>query len=230
MAIYSRNKHESLESAMKKMLYDIKKNGHKTSPRGRSSYELIGYEYTLTNPLKRLVAFPIRKLNLYFAIGNFLWVTQQSNKLEIIKYYNPKGINFSDDGEILRGAYGKRIFDFDGVNQFHQCVKELKLDPNSRRAVITFHLPQHDWAGSLDTPCTCSIQFFIRDNKLHMVNHMRSQSSAFVMPYDVFLMTMLQELMANELEVELGSYQHFCGSAHYFENEKEFVNDLLNED
>jgi hypothetical protein len=57
---------------------------------------------------------------------------------------------------------------------------------------------------------------------------MRSQSAAFVQPYDVFLMTMLQELMANELGVELGTYQHICNSYHYFTNEEEMVDNIIN--
>jgi hypothetical protein len=55
---------------------------------------------------------------------------------------------------------------------------------------------------------------------------MRSQSAAFVQPYDVFLMTMLQELLANELNVGLGYYKHFCGSYHYFVDEEKMVDEI----
>jgi thymidylate synthase len=211
----------------KRSLNDIKEKGFITSPRGRESKELIGHGYVLTNPRNRITGFTARDLNPFYLIGNLLWVLKQSNKLDIIRYYNPRGDMFSDDGEILRGAYGKRIFDFDGVNQWMNCLNELKLDPDSRRAIITFHLPQHDWTGSLDTCCTASVQFFIRDNKLHMFNHMRSQSAAFVQPYDVFLFTMLQELLATELGVELGIYKHVCGSYHYFTNEEGMVDKII---
>jgi thymidylate synthase len=218
---------QTLEEALQMTLEDIKEFGIAASPRGRGSKEIIGYHYNLEDPLYRIVGLKARNLNPFYLVGNLLWVLKQSNKLEMINYYNPKGSMFSDDGEILRGAYGKRIFDFDGVNQWHQVVKELKTDPDSRRAIITFHLPQHDWTGSLDTPCTASIQFFIRNGYLHMINHMRSQSAAFVQPYDVFLMTMLQEILANELGIEIGEYQHFCGSMHYFSNEEKMVDSII---
>lgn len=219
--------HLSLERALQHTLKDILTYGHNTSPRGRASKEILGYKFTITNPRNRIVGFKDRDLNPFYLVGNLLWVLRQSNKLDIIKYYNPRGSMFSDDGETLRGAYGKRIFDFDGVNQWHQCIKELKVDPDSRRAIISIHLPQHDWSGSLDTPCTSDFQFFIRENQLHMINHMRSQSAAFVMPYDVFLMTMIQELMANELGVGLGEYQHFCNSMHYFANEDDMIDAII---
>lgn len=219
--------HPNLEEAMQQTLEDIKDYGFVTCPRGKKSKEILGYGFIIEDPKERIVSFKAREMNPYYLVGNLLWVLSQSNDLDFIQYYNPRGINFSDDGKTLRGAYGKRIFDFDGVNQWNQVVRELKIDPDSRRAIITFHLPQHDWSGSLDTPCTANIQFFIRNNKLIMLNHMRSQSAAMVMPYDIFLMTMLQELIANELGVELGYYQHTCNSIHYYKNEEIVVDKII---
>jgi thymidylate synthase len=221
------NIYPAFDDAYQETLTDINMFGYESNPRNRASKELLGYSYIVEDPNARLIAFKARNINPYYLIGNLLWVLKQSNKLDIINYYNPRGSNFSDDGEILRGAYGKRIFDFDGVNQWYQVVNELKLNPESRRGMITINLPQHDWTGSLDTPCTSNIHFFIRHNQLHMINNMRSQSAAFVMPYDVFLMTMLQELMANELGIEVGFYQHNADSMHYFLDEEEKVNELI---
>lgn len=219
---------DSLEELLKIALKDIRDYGITTAPRGRESKEILGYNFVLENPLNRLVGFKARNLNPFYLVGNLLWVLGQSNKLNFINYYNPKGSMFSDDGEILPAAYGKRIFDIDGINQWQNCVNELKLDPNSRRAIINIHMAQYDWRGVLDTSCTSDFQFFIRDGYLDMINHMRSQSGAFVMPYDIFLMTMLHELMARELGVKLGAYHHFCNSLHYFSNEKVMVEDIIN--
>jgi thymidylate synthase len=220
------NIYESAEKAIQDTLIDIKAFGINSSPRNRATKEIIGHKFTITNPRHRLISFKDRQQNIFFAIGNVLWILQQSNELEHIVYYNPRGSMFSDDGKILRGGYGKRIFDIDGVNQWYQAIRELKIDPDSRRAIISIHLPQHDWHGSLDTPCTSDMQFFIRNNKLHMINHMRSQSAAMVMPYDLFLMTMLQELMACELGVELGMYFQFSNSFHYYLIEDKMI-DLI---
>lgn len=208
-------------------LQNLNDFGTVVSPRGRATKEIIGYQMIIRNIRKRIIGFKSRKLNIYYAIGNFLWVMAQSNKLDFINYYNPRGESFSDDGVILPGAYGKRIFDIDGVNQYYQAIKELKVDPDSRRATISIHMAQHDWRGVLDTPCTNGFQFFIRNNKLIMVNSMRSQSGAMVMPYDIFLMTMLQEYAANELGVEVGHYIHNCNSLHYYLEEQSIVDNIL---
>lgn len=217
----------SLETAYKFILSDIAKYGLFSSPRGRDTKEIIGGGFTLTNPTNRMIGNPARKLNIFYAIGNFLWVMAQSNDLAFIEYYNPRGRNFSDDGKILRGAYGKRIFDFDGINQYHQAVRELMVDKDSRRALINIHMGQHDWSGSLDTPCTSDFHFIIREGQLHCINHMRSQSVAMVMPYDIFLMTMIHEYTAIKLGVELGEYQHFCNSMHFYNAESYIVSEII---
>lgn len=204
-------------------LHRIKIMGSNCSPRGKKTKELLGYQFSISNPRQRLLGFKSRDVNLYYCIGNFLWVMSQSDDVDFISYYNPRGYMFSDDGKRLPGAYGKRIFDFDGGNQFWNCLQELKLDPDSRRAIISIHMPQHDWRGVLDTPCTADFQFFIRNGKLDMINHMRSQSSIMVMPYDTFLMTMIQEYTAALLNVELGTYTNFCGSIHYYLDEESLV-------
>lgn len=222
--------YSSAEEAIIGVLTDINAFGKTSSPRGRETKELIGHTFVIEDPTHRFIGLKSRDLNLYYAIGNTLWVLGQSNDLEQILYYNPRGSMFSDDGKILRGAYGKRIFDMDGVNQWHQTLRELRLDPDSRRAIINIHMPQHDWSGSLDTPCTSDFQFLIRDGQLHMLNHMRSQSAAMVMPYDLFLMTMLHEIAAKELGLELGYYQQFSNSIHYYLNEDKMVNAIMSAD
>lgn len=219
----------NLETAYINTLEDIQDMGISSSPRGMGTKELIGAGFIISEPNDRIISLKEREINPFYLVGNLLWVLSQSNDVKFINYYNPRGYNFSDDGKILRGAYGKRIFDMDGVNQLHQAIRELKLDPDSRRALVSIHMPQHDWTGSLDTPCTADFGLLIRNGYLTMINHMRSQSAAFVMPYDIFLMTMLHEIIANELETELGQYQHFCNSLHYFDREDEKVNAIIDE-
>ena len=62
--------------------------------------------------------------------------------------------------------------------------KELKNNPNSRRAVISI-LKDSDLVllgtdEKLEFPCTDSATFFIRDNKLNVHLHMRSQNMVTV--------------------------------------------------
>ena len=49
--------------------------------------------------------------------------------------------------------------------------------------------------------------------------YMRSQSLTGLLGYDLFLFTFLQQILALELSVNLGTYTHMIGSLHAYEDE-----------
>jgi thymidylate synthase len=142
-------------------------------------------------------------------------------------YYNKRMDRFSDDGITINSAYGARIFNEEYGDQFRYVVKELCSDPHSRRATLHVNRPadlRHAVSnGSKDVPCTMNLQLFIRDRKLHMSVHMRSNDVIWGMPYDVFSFTMLQEcflafLIEAKADVDgLGTYHHSAGSIHIYD-------------
>jgi thymidylate synthase len=67
-----------------------------------------------------------------------------------------------------------------------------------------------------DVPCTCTLQFLLRSDRLHMLTYMRSNDAFWGLPHDVFCFTMIQEILARELAVELGTYKHMVGSLHLY--------------
>lgn len=67
-----------------------------------------------------------------------------------------------------------------------------------------------------DVACASSLQFLLRNGRLDALLHMRSNDAFWGLPYDVFLFTMLQELLAAELGLELGVYYHSVGSLHLY--------------
>jgi thymidylate synthase len=118
------------------------------------------------------------------------------------------------------GGYGPRIFGQRGNNQLENVIALLREHPVSRRAVIQLFnaedlgVPRHP-----DIPCTCTLQFLMRDNKLHLITTMRSNDAYMGLPHDIFCFTMLQEALARTLGVELGSYQQFVGNLHLYERD-----------
>jgi len=78
-----------------------------------------------------------------------------------------------------------------------------------------------------DSPCACTLQFLIREEQLHLIVHMRSNDAIWGLPYDMFLFTMLQELLANELGTPLGTYTHIVGSLHLYEHHFELARGIL---
>lgn len=198
-------------------IYYIKQlqSAPESMPRGMKIKECLGISFTIENPRKRITNNSIRQMSMSFAIGEFLWYLRGSDRLDIIEYYSKIYPDFSDDKVTVNGAYGARIFGED-FSQWCQVKNILLKDPDSRRATISIYQPCDLFSASLDIPCTCVLQYFIRDGRLNAITYMRSNDLYLGMPYDIFSFTMLQEMLSIELNVELGSYTHMVGSLHIY--------------
>lgn len=54
-----------------------------------------------------------------------------------------------------------------------------------------------------------------------MLTSMRSNDAWLGLPHDIFTFTMLQELVARSLSIELGEYKHAVGSLHLYDKDHE---------
>lgn len=179
--------------------------------------EVINAFTIIKDPTRCIMKNNIRKLPIRYCIGELLWYLSGNNNLSAIQHYSSSWDRMSDDGKTVNSNYGQLIQSQYGFNQLTMCEDLLRKDPNSRQAVI--HLkPARDVNASptKDLPCTVSLQFFIRDQKLYMTTYMRSNDIWMGFPYDVFQFTCMQILLAMKLNVDLGSYTHIAGSLHLY--------------
>ena len=194
---------------------------NKCTVRNNEMFEVIPAILTLTNPRDRLLSFNNMRNIKKYCYGEALWYLSGSNKLDFIAKYSSFWEHISDDGVTVNSAYGKYIFadtyrasNFKTISQWDNVKKILTHDPGSRQAVI--HIKPIQIKDTLDTVCTLILQFFIRNNKLDMIVHMRSNDMYFGLTFDLFQFTLLQELMAAELGVELGKYIHITNNLHIY--------------
>jgi thymidylate synthase len=156
------------------------------------------------------------------------WYLAGTNALDFITYYLPEHIEFAE-GNFLFGGYGPRLFGWRGHNQFNDIADLLRRKPDSRQAVIQLFEASDLRGAHKDIPCTCTLQFMLRGNHLHLVTYMRSNDVDWGLPHDVFCFTMLQELMSKILSVELGTYKHAVGSLHLDDTSTNTAQKFLNE-
>lgn len=104
------------------------------------------------------------------------------------------------------------------LNQIDFVIKELNRNPSSRRAVILIRDNSED-AYSDDPACLQHIQYFIRNNKLHCKVLFRSNDACKATYMNAFALIQLQQQIANELSVEVGSYVHRASSFHCYEKD-----------
>lgn len=196
--------------------------------RQRPFRELTGVSFRISNIRKRLIVSEARKLNFAFLFANYLWTISGSNRIDMITHYNKRGACFSDDGVTLASAFGARLFS-SSAHQFDKVADLLRRDPYTRRAAIGLFNDEALASHSKDVSCALALQFLIRDGLLNCIVFMRSQSAAMVMPYDLFLFTMLHEAMAARIGRKVGWYQHECASLHFYEDEVGMVNNIYGE-
>ncbi len=129
------------------------------------------------------------------------------------------------DGGIFKGAYGIRA----GA-QIDKIVELLKNDPETRQAVITLRDPYRDlFEKSKDVPCTIAMSFRIRNGKLNMTTHMRSNDLVWGFPYDIIQFCLLQMTIANELGIKSGAYTHHADSLHIYERHANMMQKCVSE-
>jgi thymidylate synthase len=194
-----------------------------------SSSEIIGIILNIKNPRARLSRTETRG-RAFSALGEFLWYMSGNNSLDFITYYIDKYDDESEDGKTVYGGYGPRLFNFrEKFNQIENVKNLLKKKPSSRKAVIQLFDAMDIASAHKEIPCTCTLQFFIRQGKLHMVTTMRSNDAFWGLPHDVFAFTMLQEILARSLSVEVGEYKHAVGSLHLYKKHAKLAQQYLDE-
>jgi len=200
-----------------------------TATKGKFT-EVTGTLLEITNPRARLSRSEL-KGTLFSCLGEFLWYMSGSNDLSFIQYYIPPYDQYSDDGKTLYGAYGPRLlYKLDnGVSQLQTIIKLLKSKNTTRRAVIQLFDKNDTTHKTNDLPCTCTLQFLIRHNRLQMITNMRSNDAYKGLPHDVFAFTMIQELVARTVGKEVGTYKHMAGSLHLYYDDRRKAQKFLNE-
>jgi thymidylate synthase len=187
----------------------------------RDYYELLNYSFNIDEPKNRLINADIKVFNIYRALGRFVWLMRGSNLVSEIAYYDSNIKNFSDDGIIVPGSsFGNRIFDSQGIDQFQNVVRILSKDPSSRRAAISVFQPNDNNRESKDIPCLFGLFFHIRENRLHSTVIMRSNNALRLLPYNLFELSLIAEIMACELGVKPGPLHFQALSMHLYVDDK----------
>ncbi|WP_160309562.1 thymidylate synthase [Lysobacter capsici] len=205
---------------------EVMSRGGEVNPREMKTRELLGVSFELQNPRNRLTTLRGRNWSGALAVAEFLWHLRGDTSVDALSFYTPKWKDFADSDGMVRGScYGARIFSAkDRCRSQWDSVKALlRNDISSRRAILSLMREVDVSEETNDLSCTSTLQFIVRENKLHAFVSMRSNDVIWGVPYDLFLFTSLQELMALELGLEVGRYFHSAASMHIYEKHYELA-------
>lgn len=200
-------------------LYDmIIINGSDTNIGTKAIYN-IGFE--ILNPTLNEITTEWRKWSKAYAQREWDWYLSGNPSVEEIKKFAPMWDKMHNGNNIVNSNYG---YQWMKNNQLNKCIEQLKKDSNSRQAWITIYDGKEKCLYDFDTPCTLSVGFDIKPetpNKLDMTVCMRSNDLIFGFCNDQYCFSKLQQMVADELGLNVGTYYHFAHDLHIYERHYE---------
>jgi len=190
--------------------------------RAGDTRELLHVALEVEDPRQRWVTSRHPAINPAFALAEVLWMLVGSNDASFLNYWFPGLPEFSGKGPTYAGAYGHRLRRHFGVDQLQRACDALSSDPTSRQVVLQLwdvnaDLPNADGTSRApDIPCNVVSLLKVRSGRLEWTQIMRSTDLHRGLPYNLLQFTVLQEVVAGCLGIEVGGYHHWCDSLHAY--------------
>ena len=184
---------------------------------------LFNVGFTIENPLDNAIldkgSIVPRKWNPEYAEAEFQWyLSGDRNITKLGKIYGkipPIWIKMADDDGNVNSNYG---WQWERKRQLNQMILKLKLDKDTRQAAISIYDGKEHDKYKTDTPCTYAVQFTILNDKLNMCVVMRSNDLWYGFCNDQYCFSELQQYVAEELNIPVGTYYHFAHNMHLYNN------------
>ena len=211
------------------LLSYVMNNGYRKSDRtGTGTLSVFGYQmrFDLAEGFPLLTT---KKLHLKSILHELLWFLKGSTNT---KYLNDNGVTiwneWADENGELGHIYGYQWRSWpkpDGsfVDQIYNVVESLKINPDSRRHIVSA------WnVGELDKmtlpPCHLLFQFYVAGGKLSCQMYQRSCDIFLGVPFNIASYALLTMMMAQATGLEPGEFIHTLGDAHIYLNHLDQVN------
>lgn len=217
------------------VLQKINAHGEKVVTRGFEQKEILANLEKIIHPNERVILVPHRNNNIFALIAETLWVMGGRNDLDFLSFYLPRAIDFSDDQKTWRAAYGPRLRNWYGVDQFKKVAQLINKDPNTKRAAMIIYDPSKDYVDTKDVPCNNWLHFMARKNKLNLDIAVRANDAIWGFGgINTFEWSVLMQMMAYWTHKEVGTLSWFTGTIHvysrHYKKAKRIINDYQNKD
>jgi len=206
----------------------INDSGSESQPRNLKVRELIYGQFDVDST-QPFASFKDRAFNWKYFAGEVAWYLKKDNDIDYINKFSNfwKGIT-NPNTNTINSNYGSLLFG----SQLKWCLDSLKVDNNTRQAIAFLNQPKFQFEGNKDFVCTMYLNFFIRDNRLHMKVQMRSNDIFYGLTFDAPFFAVVHQHMLLWLKetyptLELGTYTHFADNIHYYERHFELSDQIL---
>ena len=181
------------------------------------------------------LGFPIltgKKISFNAARTELLWILQGRTDLQYledngVKYWRPDYERSGRTDETLGPVYGKQWRNFDGVDQLVNLVNAIRINPHSRRMLVSAWNPV-DMDDMVLPPCHYAFQVYINNGVIDLMWQQRSADVFLGLPYDIVMYGLLLEMLAKGSDLIPGQLIGQLGDCHLYNNHLEQAEIYLN--
>ena len=224
------------------LLKHIQEKGIEKSDRtGTGTKSVFGYQMRFDLSY----GFPLvttKKIHVKSVIHELLWFLKGTTNIAYLKENGVRIWNeWADKNGDLGPVYGHqwRNWNSEGLDQIQEVINTLKINPNSRRMLISAWnpsvLPDTKVSFSENVannkaalpPCHAFFQFYVSNNKLSCQLYQRSADVFLGVPFNIASYSLLTMMIAQVCGYEAGDFIHTLGDAHIYSNHNEQVKEQL---
>jgi thymidylate synthase len=218
---------QTVSDIRKKLMIKRIEKDYVTDKTGVKTIELVGESFIADED------WIVRKPNLEYVQRELDWYHNMSLRVDDIPGETPQiWKDIASKGGKINSNYGYLIWNEKNGDQYRNCLRELRANPDSRRATMIYNRPSmhkdYNQDGMSDFVCTYANQFMIRNNKLVSHYIMRSNDAVFGYCNDVHWAMHVHEMLAYDLNIEKGDLIWTASSFHIYERHFKFLDKLIN--
>ena len=215
----------NIENEYKGLLSEILNTGSDKEDRtGTGTKSLFGR--TIKHDMS--LGFPIltgKRVSFNAARTELLWILQGRTDLKYledngVKYWRPDYERSGRTDETLGPVYGKQWRDFNGVDQLANLVNAIRINPHSRRMLVSAWNPA-DMDDMVLPPCHYGFQIYINNGVMDLMWQQRSVDVFLGLPYDISMYGLLLEMLAKGSNLIPGQLIGQLGDCHLYNNHLE---------
>jgi thymidylate synthase len=213
----TKNTFKNADEAYKYFFREILKNG--VAFDNTQALFNVGFymEHPLQNSIHNKGSIVPRNWNPEYAQAEWQWYLSGDKNIsklgEIYGKIPQIWERMADEDGNVNSNYG---WQWERTSQLDIVVDMLRSNPQTRRAAISIYDAKEISDYTTDTPCTYAVQFTILNNKLNMCVTMRSNDLWYGFCNDQYCFSKLQQLVAERLNIEIGTYYHFAHNLHLY--------------
>ena len=179
-----------------------------------STKAVFNASFTIQDPSDKVITTPKRKFNQDYAEYEWDWyvkgdrnASEISERAKIWKQMMIPGTNE------VNSNYG---YFWNYNNQLVKVIDQLKRNKETRRAIIVHYILHEIDQYKYDTPCNDVLNFYIKDDKLHLSVFARSIDLVFGFCNDQYTFAKLMEHVSKKTGYPIGQMHWFITNLHVY--------------